>query len=105
MSDVKVNIYTPAGAHVGYLLNPEVKAYPEGDFELSGIFYDSDNEQVPKLDINPEALPYIADTKPVEGCEHDKLYNVYVQRGRQPVRMSASVKPRKIGAIEPPKIG
>jgi len=38
MSDVKVNVYTSAGAHVGYFLNPHVQAFPEGDYELSGEF-------------------------------------------------------------------
>lgn len=90
MSDVKVNVYTSVGAHVGYFLNPHVQAFPEGDYELSGEFFDENGDRIQKLDFNPQALPYVADLSAVNGLAHTKIENVYVQRGRQPVRMSGN---------------
>lgn len=90
MSDVKVNVFTPTGKLVGYFVNPNVQSFPEGDYELSGVFFDVDGERIPKLDFNPQAFPYSADVSEVKGLTHAKLENVYVQRGRQPVRMSGN---------------
>lgn len=88
--DVKVNVYLPNGNNVGYFLNPTVQAFPEGDYELSGEFYDSDGERIARLDFNPQALPYTADLSQVAGLPHARIENVYVQRGRQPVRMTGN---------------
>lgn len=90
MSDVKVNIYTQAGVHVGYFVNPKVQAFPEGDYELSGEFFDALGERIARLDMNPQAIPYTADISTVSGLAHKSLGNVYVQRGRQPVKMTGS---------------
>lgn len=90
MSDTKVNVYTPDGRHVGFFLNPKIQVFPEGDYELSGFFFDSDGEKLDKLDFNPQALPYTADISQVQGMPHSQLQNVYVQRGRQPVRMTGN---------------
>ncbi|MDZ4832977.1 MAG: hypothetical protein SGJ27_04175 [Candidatus Melainabacteria bacterium] len=90
MSDVKVNVYTPTGSVVGYFLNPSVQAFPEGDYEVSGEFFDADGERIQKLDFNPQAFPYTADLSDHPGAAHRKIENVYVQRGRQPVRMSGN---------------
>jgi hypothetical protein len=91
MSEVKVNIYTPAGKHVGFFVNPKVKHYPEGDYDLKGEFFDSDGSRVMKLDFNPQALPYTADLSEVENIPDKKIFRVYVQRGRQPVHMTGNV--------------
>ena len=88
MSDAKVKIYTPAGQYVGYFLNPDIERFPEGEYEVSGMFYDDNGQVTGKLEFNPEALPYTADLADVAGVCHARLVNVYVQRGRQPVRMS-----------------
>jgi hypothetical protein len=45
MADVKVNVYTPAGKNVGYFINPEVKAYPAGDYEITGDFFEPTGEK------------------------------------------------------------
>jgi hypothetical protein len=92
MADVKVNIYTPAGRHVGYFVNPAVKSHPDGDYELSGEFYDASGEKPVRIDFNPQAMPYTADL--ADHCNnnattaHRKLSSVYIQSGRQPVKMS-----------------
>lgn len=90
MADIKVNIYSPSGKRVGYFLNPAVEAFPEGDYEISGSFFDERGAQVTRLEFNPEALPYTADLSEVPGSQHEKLSRVYVQRGRPPFKMSAS---------------
>lgn len=90
MSDVKVNIYTPTGQHVGYFLNPEIESFPDGDYEIVGRFFDEAGAAAGKMEFNPQVLPYIADLSDVKGLQHKKLTNVYLQRGRQPVRMSGS---------------
>jgi hypothetical protein len=87
MAEVKINVYTPAGRHVGYFLNPAVKSYPEGDYELDGAFYDAEGNKVVKLEFNPQVLPYSCDIGPLSQG-HKKLHSCYVQRGRQPVMMS-----------------
>jgi hypothetical protein len=87
MADVKVNVYTPAGRHVGYFLNPAIKSFPEGDYELNGEFYDVEGSKVLKLEFNPQTLPYSCDVSALSAA-HKKLQSCYVQRGRQPVMMS-----------------
>lgn len=91
MSDVKVNIYTAAGQHVGFFVNPKVKEFKEGDYELKGEFFDSEGTRVTKLDFNPQALPYTADLSEVENVSNKKIFRVFVQRGRQPIHMSGNV--------------
>jgi len=90
MSETRVNVYTGQGAHVGYFVNPVVKQFPEGEYQLQGVFYDSQGEKVVKMDINPEILPYEADLKEVQGAAHERIGRVYVQRGRQPVMMTGA---------------
>lgn len=88
---MKVNIYTPAGKHVGYFLDPQIEAFPDGDYEISGKFFQEGDEPTVKLEFNPEAMPYSADLSET-GLSTKKLVNVYVQRGRQPVLMSGQSK-------------
>ncbi|MBS2004245.1 MAG: hypothetical protein JST44_22250 [Cyanobacteria bacterium SZAS LIN-5] len=90
MADVKVNIYTPSAQHVGYFLNPEIESFPDGDYEISGRFYDDLGEAVGKMEFNPEVLPYVADLSDVKDVAHKKLVRVYLQRGRQPIRMTGT---------------
>lgn len=88
MSDVKVKVYTPGGQYVGYFLNPSIEQFPEGEYEVSGKFFDDAGVAIIKLDFNPQSVPYAADMSELSGVPHKRLTNVYVQRGRQPVRMS-----------------
>ena len=90
MSEIKVKIYTPAGLYVGYFLNPLIEQFPENEYEISGNFFDEKGDPSGKLDFNPEALPYTADMSEVQGSKHVRLVKVYVQRGRQPVRMTGT---------------
>jgi len=88
MSDVKVKIYTPAGLYVGYFVNPQIETYPDSEYEISGRFFNEIGEAIGKLEFNPEALPYTADLSDMKDFPHVRLVNVFVQRGRQPVRFS-----------------
>ncbi len=92
MADVKVNVYTPAGKHVGYYVNPQVKAHADGDYELSGEFFDASGEKPVRIDFNPQAMPYTADLGDLANKDskiaHRQLRAVYIQSGRQPVKMS-----------------
>jgi hypothetical protein len=88
MSDVKIHIYTPTKQYVGYFLNPTIDQFPEGEYEISGRFFDENNTAATKLEFNPQSLPYTAELSESKGLAHAKLINVYIQRGRQPVRMT-----------------
>jgi hypothetical protein len=90
MSEVKVNIFGPQGQQVGYFINPTVDAFPEGDYEIEGRFFDSEGQPTVKIEFNPEAVPYVADLSAVKGVKHSRLERVFVQRGRQPVKMSGA---------------
>ena len=86
---MKVNVYTPAGKHVGYFLDPQIESFPDGDYEISGKFMEESGEPAQKLEFNPQAMPYSADVAETSlNIPSKKLVNVYVQRGRQPVVMS-----------------
>ena len=93
MTEARVNIYTPQGQFVGYFVNPIVKEFPEGDYEIKGEFFDSDGSRVAKLEFNPQVLPYTADLKEIPNLANERIYRVYVQRGRQPVTMTGNVSP------------
>ena len=89
MAQVNVNIYTPAGNHVGYFEDPELVSVGGDDWEIKGEFFEPQGQRPLKIDMNPEALPYSADLAQVDSA-HDtkKLVGVYVQRCRQPIVMS-----------------
>lgn len=88
--NVKVKIYNSNGQDVGYFLNPAISSFPDGDYEISGEFFGPAGDLIQKLEFNPQSLPYNADASAVGKIAHKKLYNVYVQRGRQPVKMTAN---------------
>ena len=88
MSDVKVNIYTQDGQHVGYFLNPKVDSFADDDYELTGHFYDEHGKLSGKMDFNPQVLAYVADLTDVKDVAHKKLERVFLQRGRQPICMT-----------------
>lgn len=83
-----VKIYTPNGRYVGYFAEPEIRSYPEGGYEIQGQFYDDRGEPVGKIEYNPQALPFTAELAGIKDVKHTKLFNVYVQRGRDPICMS-----------------
>ncbi len=88
MSDSKVTVYTPGGQVVGYFLNPEITMVHEHDYTLSGNFYINSGDMPAKIDFNPEALPYSADISEMKKCAHTRIEYVYVQRARQPIKMT-----------------
>jgi len=89
MSKIRIDIYNTANGLVGYFIDPEIETYTQGDYEIKGLFYNQAGQLSSKLDFNPEALPYTADLSTTDKT-HKNLKNVYVQRGRQPVRMTGT---------------
>lgn len=88
MSEAKVKVFTTSGQTLGYFVDPQLVSFPDGDYEISGHFYDIDNNLPAKIEFNPESLPYTADLSELPGAEHKRLTKVYVQRSRQPIKMS-----------------
>ncbi len=92
MSESIVRMYTPAGKVVGYFKDPVVDMSPEHYYEIAGEFFVEGGEHPEKVEFNPQMLPYVADISAVKKCPHGTLQGVYVQRGRQPVRVTGSCK-------------
>lgn len=92
MSDVKARVSTGLGQTIGYFVNPKVENLCEKDYEISGTFVDESGKAYEKVEFNPEVLPYQIDISGIPSLGIKTLANGYVQRGRQPVVMTA-VKP------------
>jgi len=90
MAEVKVEIRTANGQPVGSFKDPLIEMLPEHHYFITGKFYEPDGKAAERLDFNPQVLPYVADISAVSQCNHKKLVGVYVQRGRQPVRMTGT---------------
>lgn len=88
MAKNKVNILSGTGNLIGYFVDPQIQCFPQGEYEISGHFFDANGELATKVDFNPQARPYLADLASVDKMKHTRLKNVYVQRGRQPIRMT-----------------
>jgi hypothetical protein len=86
----RIVIHAPNGKEVGYFLDAEIEAFPQGDYQITGKFYGDKDELASRLTFNPEAVPYSADLSSASNATHKKLKNVYVQRARQPIVMSGS---------------
>lgn len=85
-----VKVFTPGGKFVGQFVNPVVQMYPEHYYEISGEFQDEHGHPFDKVEFNPQVLPYTLDISTVKKCPHATLEGGYVQRGRQPVRMTGN---------------
>ena len=88
MSEVKARVSTGLGQTIGYFVNPTVKHLCENDYEIRGKFVDESGNPYDKVEFNPEVLPYIVDLSN-SNCEVKNLVRAYVQKGRQPVVMTA----------------
>lgn len=85
-----VKVFTPGGKFVGQFVNPVVAMYPEHYYEISGEFVNEEGHVFEKLEFNPQVLPYTLDISTVKKCGHTTLQGGYIQRGRQPVKITAS---------------
>jgi hypothetical protein len=88
MANTRVNIYSEKGTLVGYFLEPQIDAFGQGEYEIRGQFHDLSARLTTKLEFNPQSAPYIADLSMVENLPHRRLKQVYIQSGRQPVKMT-----------------
>lgn len=87
-----VKVFTPAGKHVGQFEAPSVDMDPEHFYEVWGYFTDADGRPFEKVEFNPQVLPYVVDISPITKCNHKTLHEVYIQRGRQPIRLTGTCK-------------
>lgn len=87
-----VKVFTPAGKHVGQFETPGVDMDPEHHYEIWGYFTDGDGRPFEKVEFNPQVLPYVVDISPITKCKHKMLVQAYIQRGRQPVRLTGTCK-------------
>jgi hypothetical protein len=87
MMETKVNIYNEQGVLVGFFVKPQIEQFDYDEYQIEGAFYAENGQLSHQLAFNPEAVPYVADLSTVEGLHHKRLTNVYVQRGRQPIKM------------------
>lgn len=87
-----VKVFTPGGKFVGQFVDPAVDMDPQHYYEISGQFVDEQGQAFEKLEFNPQVLPYTLDISTVKKCGHETLVNGYIQRGRQPVRITARCK-------------
>ena len=88
MSDVKARVSTILGQTIGFYVNPKVQHLCENDYEISGKFVDENGQAFEKVEFNPEVLPYVIDLS-ASSLGIRTLERAYVQRGRQPVVMTA----------------
>ena len=87
-----VKVFTPTGKFVGQFVNAAVDMYPDHHYEIAGDFVDEHGHPFKKVEFNPQVLPYTLDISTVKQCNHSTLQGGYIQRGRQPVKMTASCK-------------
>jgi len=92
MGDVKARVSSLHGQTIGYFINPKVEILCEKDCEISGIFVDEQGQPYDRIEFNPEVVPYVVDLSAMSLSGLPSLNKVYVQRGRQPVRMTG-IKP------------
>jgi len=87
-----VKVFTPGGKFVGQFEAPTVDMDPQHYYEISGNFVDEKGLPYEKLEFNPQVLPYTLDISTVKICNHSTLVNCFIQRGRQPVRITGRCK-------------
>ncbi len=88
MSDVKARVSTVTGQTIGYFVNPKVVLLCEKDFEVIGSFTDENGTAYDKVEFNPEVMPYSIDLSELTSLGFKSIEKAYVQRGRQPIRMT-----------------
>lgn len=89
MSEIKVKVSTGNGQVIGYFLNPSVEHLCSEDWEITGTFVDENGRLFDKVEFNPEVVPYILDVSAIKTLGFERLTTGFVQRGRQPVCMTA----------------
>ncbi len=91
-NNTKIPVYSANNNLNGYLINCQVKNFQNLDMEITADFIDVNNNKPLKIEFNPEVSPYWLDLSELKLTSGNKLVNVYVQRGRQPVVFSGSLE-------------
>jgi hypothetical protein len=89
MNQGSISIYKSNGRLFGYFRQAQISRFGESEYGIQGIFYAADGSIPEKLEFNPQSLPYWGTVDGAPGLSHKQLTNVYVQRGRQPVSVTA----------------
>lgn len=89
MSEIKVRVSTKHGQVIGYFVDPAVEHLCAEDWQITGTFVDENGRLFDKIEFNPEAVPYLLDVSAIKTLGFERLSTGYVQRGRQPVCMTA----------------
>jgi hypothetical protein len=89
MNQEKITIYKSNGSLLGYFCQAQISRFGEDEYAIQGIFYAADGSIPDRLDFNPQSLPHWGTVEGVADVGHKQLTNVYVQRGRQPVAITA----------------
>ena len=89
MSEIKVKVTTGNGQVIGYFVSPAVENLCGEEWEVKGVLFDEAGRAFDKVEFNPEVVPYLLDVSQMKDLGFSCLSNGYVQRGRQPVTMTA----------------
>jgi hypothetical protein len=89
MSEQKITIYKYNGSLLGYFDQAEIKKFGQDEYGIQGTFFSPDGSVPEKIEFNPQSLPCSGIVEKDCGMDHKKLTNVYIQRGRQPVSITA----------------
>jgi len=89
MSERKIIIYKHNGGLLGYFDQTEVKKFGQNEYDIQGTFFFPDGSVPAKIEFNPQSLPYSGIVEKDCGIDHRNLSNIYIQRGRQPVSLTA----------------
>ena len=87
-----ITVQTYGGRLVGVIKDAKIDMNPDHEYEVTGTFEMPGGRVVDRVEFNPQVLPYILDITGQNKCSHTSLHMGYVQRGRQPVRITASCK-------------
>ncbi len=74
---------------LGYFCQAQVERFGENEYAIKGIFYAADGTVADKVNFNPQSCPYSGTAEDITEAIHKQLTNIYIQRGRQPIVMTA----------------
>jgi hypothetical protein len=85
----KITVYKSNGSLLGYFRQVQLDRFGKNEYAIKGIFYTADGTVPEKVNFNPQSCPYSGIAEEIAEAAHKQLTNIYIQRGRQPVIMTA----------------
>ena len=89
MTQKNISIYKINGTLLGYFDQAKVSRFGEDEYAIQGPFYGPDGSVLAKLEFNPQSLPHWGQVESSSDIKHKQLTNIYIQRGRQPILVTA----------------